>query len=280
MFDINNGPLEDRIVALLYKGQIKTTALIDRIQKLRPKTTKQAVYKALRALKSVQIVVVHNKYVSLNLRWIMNMSKFFAGVEHFYFSSNLSTGHFASLKDREKISYIFNNPITADVFWDHAIYILLEITNQKDDWFAYNRHCWFFIAREKDERLLRDHIVSIGRRYLVTVGSQTQLDRSVVKEFDVEKSQYNMLEVPLYSDDSYYLNIIGDYLIEVWFDAETTKNIESAYKQMQNSDNAKDKLNKILTCKGKTKITISRNNRKATRLKNILKPAFYFPKTA
>ena len=68
--------LEELIITVLGEGPLKNTVIIAKVNELRPYTTKQAVYTALRNLKAEEIIVAHGMGVSLNVRWLGNMEKY------------------------------------------------------------------------------------------------------------------------------------------------------------------------------------------------------------
>lgn len=271
MFLSKDKAIEDEIIEVLKKGPRRTTELVKSI-----KATKQGVYRVLRLLKKEEVIVIHNKQVSINLRWLNKINQFSSLTQYYY--QEEGTGHFANLHEGEKIKYTFNNLATTDAFWNHAVYILLETIEESEHFFAYNPHCWFFLARPEDERAVMRGINKRGKLYLVTTGSRAPMDKIISQEVDNKKSQYCMLDKLLFKDQRYYLNILGDFLIEVYFDKKITRRIERWYqKNNKKTKKAINELKKIVESKGKTKLVISRNQRKATRLKKRLSKNFYIP---
>lgn len=270
--------IEDSICTLLQLGPMGTTALIEHIQQQRPKTTKQGVYAALRQLRRDEIVVMHVKKASLNVRWLKQMDQFFSIAEQHYAEGDFGRDNFLNLKDGEKIAYFFSSPTETDQFWGHALVILAESSTSGDaPVYLYNPHEWFLIARHASERAFID-IISKKRRFLLTAGAKTPLDRAVAGEFDGDRSQYHMLDHPLFSKSNYYFNIVGDFLIEVWIDTSIAASIETIYQgEEKNPDAVRDALIKIVGGKGRSKLVISRNAKKAERLKRLLKKNFYIP---
>lgn len=275
-----NRSIEDLIRSELQRGPIDTTPLVMQIKKQRPKTTKQGVYAALRHLRKEEIVVVHNKKVSFNVRWLKQMDQFFSVAQQYYAEGDFDRNNFLNLKDGEKIAYFFGSPAETDKFWGHALIILAESpipTNEPV--YLYNPHEWFLIAREESERECIAIITKI-RRFLLTASTKTPLDRSVAKEFDGDMSQYHMLEQPLFQKNNYYLNIVGDFLIEVRIDPDIANRIETLYRSRDRiDDETKKLLIEAVGRKGRSRLVISRNAKKAEKLKKLLKKKFYIPPT-
>jgi len=270
--------IESLICTLLQQGAIDTASLIAEIRELRPKTTKQGVYAALRQLRREEIVVLHNKKASFNVRWLKQMDQFIKSAEQNYIESDFGRDNFLNLKDGEKISYFFSNPIDTDNFWGHALVILGESSvPSSEPAYLYNPHEWFLIARRESERECFD-IITKKRRLLLTSGAKTPLDRAVAIEFDGDRGQYHMLDTPLFPKNNYYLNIVGDFIIEVWIDSSIAAQIESLYRETEKlGDDTAEKLIRIVAGRGRSKLAISRNAKKAERLKKMLRKNFYIP---
>lgn len=271
--------IEELILSHLQKGSVVILKLIEQIKKDRPNTTKQGVYATLRKLKKEEKVLIHNGQTSLNIKWVQQMSEYFAKTQYYYTHHDTGDGNFISLNDREKIEYYFQNPVVADTFWTHALYILLDLTPQESPLFLYNPHEWFLITRSENETALIKDVKEKGRLFLVTVGDKSPLDKAVSGDFDGINSQYYMSEKPFFKKKNYYINTLGEFIIEVWIDNLIAEKIEGIYRKSKNlTAEVKEELTKILEMKGRTKIVISRNSKKSERLQKMFKKYFYIPK--
>ncbi len=270
--------IESLVCSLLQHGPTDTISLISEIQKQRPGTTKQGVYASLRQLKREEIVVLHSKKVSFNVRWLKRMDQFIRETEQHYVESDFGRDNFLTLKEGERISYFYSSPTETDNFWGHMLVLLGESSvPESEPAYLYNPHEWFLIARRESERECFD-IITKKRRLLVTAGDKTPLDRAVASEFDGDRSQYHMLDTPLFEKNNYYFNIVGDFIIEVWIDPAIAVHIEEFYRKAEGLDNETGReLTKIVAGKGRSKLTISRNAKKAERLKKMLRKNFYIP---
>ena len=269
--------LEQNVIEYLQKGPLFTGALLKFLQKERPRTTKQGMYAVLRKLIQAEVVLKHKQQISLNVTWLTNVESFVTLAEHFYASASRS-GSFLSLEDGENIRYEFHNTNATDAFWIHSLLLLVE-AHPKMPWLAYNPHDWFFIARAESERALRDFLIKKGGQYLMVVGGKCPLDKLIRKEFDGKRSQYFMRESPMFPQDNYYVNIIADYIIEVWIDAAQAKVIERFYATAtEATPEVVKQLQDIIRSKGKTKFIVSRNKKKAEKLRAKLSKPFYIPK--
>ena len=272
---IDRKKIEDFIVDQLKYGPQVIVELIKDIEKVRPNTTKQGVYAALRELKKQEVVVTHHKRVSLNLKWLNQQSAYFFAARYNYLSDT-GAGDFSRLNQGEKIAYHFMKPALTDAFWCHVIYILIEQQKLNGSIFLYNPHSWFFICRAESERALRDFINQHHSQYLLTVHGKTPLDRYIISEFDGTSSQYYMSEHSYFLHPNYYLNIIGDFIIEVWINPRIANEIEKIYHQTKVVDqSAIDKLTSLINSRGRSRLVISKDRIRAQKLSKKFSRNFY-----
>lgn len=272
---LSSSQIEQQILEELQGGSVVSLDLIERIRTKRPGTTKQGVYAALRSLKKKGVVVVGSKEAALNMSWLQRVNDFVEAAQHQY-GGQAGLGGVAGLQDRESVQYTFRDPITADAFWNHTLLLLLETLQGRGPFVAYDPHVWFYIAHPENERHLRDEVISHGRQYLVAAAYKTPLDRVVAEEFDREMSQYHMLDRPAFGKPNYYLNVLEDFLIEVWMDPLVSDRLEAWYRETKVLDeNARQQLRAILEGRGRTRLKVSRNKVKAERLRKKFLKGFY-----
>lgn len=267
--------LEDLVLQELQFGSVPAVELIETIMQKRPGTTKQGVYAALRKLKKKEVVVTNKKMVMLNVSWLKKLEHFVSIAEHYYVQTPAGAGYFAQLQPGEKISYTFQNSIQADVFWNHALVILTEVSKNDDPFVSYCPHVWFYHVHEENEIALRDFFAAQGKQYLVVAGSRTPLDKAVRTYFDGLHAQYHTLQEPLFPQN-YYLNILGEYIVEFRIDTEVAAAIHHWYqKHLELTPQAKEELQHVLEQRGQSKLVISRKPDRALRLQKKLIRYFY-----
>ncbi len=274
----NPKTIEEYILFFLQKGSLGTIELLQKIQGKREGTTKQALYKILQKLKEEEVVVVRSKYVSLSHLWINRMAEYFATAQRLYTTHGEPSEDFLQLEDGDKIVYTFKNPNSTDMFWGHAFGILSEVTGTESI-YLYNPHEWFMLARYESEKKLFDAVKQKGKQLFMLTGNKNELDLFVSKEFDGVLLQYHTLQNKLFPKDNYYLNIFGDFLIEVCLDEKTSNAIDRFYKTHTIfNEKSKEALKEIIERRGKNKFVISRNARKAEKLKKVFGKYFFVKK--
>lgn len=272
--------LSQDIVQLLRQGPLDTSVLVQRLQRREQRVTVQGIYKALRQLRVQQIVFLHHREATLNLRWLHELESFVLLAEHAYHDASASSGHFLHLQDGDRISYAFKNPIQVDAFWNHVLYSLFEALPKIDRWFAYASHCWFLLGRREEELALQRFMRKRGIKYLFTVGHTLPLDRVIKHDFDGNQAQYAMLEAPLFQERVNHLglvlNVIGPYLVEAHYDKQTVERIELFYRTTTKMTPEKTReLEAIVALPSRIKFVITRNEQKAEKLARQFGKRFY-----
>ena len=272
--------IESTVIEILQQKELKIVDLIEKIRKRRGAVTKQGVYRVIRHLREQEVVVVYKGRVALSQVWVQKMSEFFTIAKHYYSEGLVLDDGFLNIEDGSRITYRFKSPYVMDRFWGHVFGVLGGIMSQNIPAVLYNTHEWFLLARYESERLSFDDLKRANKRLLVVVGHDDVLDKSVRKEFDGDMSQYH-IDTSTGFKENYYLNVFGDYLIEAYLDKVVAQNIDDFYKRTKRmSQQATLELRNIVSQKGSNRFVVSRNKKKADRLRKKLSKPFYIPKGA
>ena len=267
--------VEDLILDILSTGAHNTLDLIAKIKHKRPQTTKQAVYKSLRVLKENETIVQSREEVSLSSVWLKRLMDFTEKAEINYKKSERPSINFLNLMQGEKISYTFKTFEATDMFWAHAFDVLADVTPASPA-FLYNPHEWFLLARPESEVYLFDRTTEkSGKKLFVFVDNKDPLDVYASKYFDGKAKNYYASREHLFPKNNYYFNIFDDFIIEVWLDQKVSDKIDELYKKTKVfNENIKAELLDIIRQKGKNKLVITRNKRKADQMKRMFKEYF------
>lgn len=264
--------IEEVIIGTLAGNAATGAQLLQAARGIKKTLTKQALYVVLRRLIVEEVVVKHGTQFSLSNVWLGKMNEFFARAQERYGARREGVDFF-SLGDGDKISYAFKSPHEADKFWGHAFDVLADTT--REPIYIYNPHEWFMLARQESELHLFNKLKSQERQLWLTVGSNDPLDTYTKQFFDGTYLQYHMVEKPVFEKRNYYLNIFGSYIIEAYLDEGTAAKVDMLYKSTQVWSKDIERELQSLVAKGKTKLTISRNERKAQKLKKLLGQYFF-----
>ncbi|MFW0837435.1 MAG: hypothetical protein ACKKL5_00335 [Candidatus Komeilibacteria bacterium] len=276
----HNPSIQELVIKALQNKALTGQKLLQAIQKNRPDTTKQGLYKTLRQLKEEEKIVQHGKSFSLNLHWLKEQAEWFNLAKFHYSTPENDPGNFLNLKPGDKITYYFKNLRLLDIFWSHALHSLMLATKNSAPVFVYNPHEWFTYARSESEQKLLQTARQQGRQILITIAKDYVLDKAMRHAFADKNVQYNINANVLKKGDNYYCNIIQDYLIEVWLDKNISKTIDTFFQTTtQLTADNKKQLQNIIQLQGKNRLSISKNPDKAERLTKKLSRDFYIKKT-
>lgn len=274
MFGKDNN-IEDLVLEQLGEGPQEIPDLIVLLSEKRPGTTKQAVYKTLRSLRAHELIVQSRGEVALSSLWLKKLAEFVQKTQKSYRINDQPSVDFLGLINGEKITYWFKSFEATDMFWAHAFDILTDIMPSSEAIYLYNPHEWFLLARPESELFLFNRLKSAGKKLFVIAGNREMLDIEAGKYFDNEILRYYASPEALFPKQNYYVNILNDFLIEVWLDEKTSSDIDNFYKTTKVFDNlAKEKLLEIIKQKGRNKLVIYRNERKSAKVKNMFKKIF------
>ena len=268
--------IEDLIIETLINGKISTKDLIKKILLILPLSSKQAIYKSLKDLRENEIVIYKREEVSLSSIWLKRISEFVEKAEQEYMVDDARI-NMLSLKEGEKISYYFNSFHNTDIFWAHAFNLFYSNLNKDVPVLIYNPHEWFLLAREESETYLFNKFINDDRKLFIYVSGVDPLDKFVSKYFDQKNTKYFSNDKRHFKNSNYYINVFGDFIIEAWLDKKASKEIDEFYKKTNIFDNSlKERILEIVNKKGKNRLVISRNKKKAQEVKKIFEKYFIF----
>lgn len=266
--------IEELIINQLKNGPKKNIDLVNFVidKKI---GTKQGVYKALRKLKTEEIVTTHKKETSLSGVWLKKMSDFFA-LTQFHYKQPITASGFLSLSPDQKVSFSLKTLTELDVFSSHAFYLLNQVIPKDKAIFAFNYHQWFYYGRQENDEFLSREIKNKKQPLLLLLGDNNNLNFEVKKIYNRDNSQCHVLEKKLFNNN-YYFDILDDFLIEFKLDERVVKLLDKFFKKYKKFDeSAQEELKFIINLRSNNKMTISRNITKIEKLKRPFKKYFVY----
>ncbi len=265
--------LEDLVVHLLRKGEARTSTLLEEVREVRGATTKQGFYSALRKLKKEEVVTVNKGVASLHSAWIGEMRDEVEHIAEAYMVNPESFG-VLNLQEKESISYTCSTPLQLDSFWGHTQAIIANAAPRGTPIIAYDPHYWFYLIRKKLEHRYYAEFERGAHQFLMVVGGDSALDRLIAQDFTGDFVQYHLASLGW--KNTYYPATIGDFVIEVALDPRIAREIEEIYaRHLTLSEALVRELQAVLHTKSKNKIKISRNKKRAQKLRGQLSKYFY-----
>jgi hypothetical protein len=279
IFGENN--IRSLILSSLSKAPKKSVDLIKEIKTTRKGTTKQGIYKALRVLIKEKLVVKYRRNLMLNQIWLNKVNKFLKQTDENYLGEKrekiLDTLEW--MAEGSKISYIFNSYDSLDKFHSHTFSLIIKKTDLQSPLYIYNPHEWFVLKTKlkENEDFLFDWLKEKDRQVYFTIGHNTSLDKKFRKDYSSEEFQVAIDEKINYAEN-YYINIIGDYVIEMKNDKIFAEKLNAIYENCADEDEAIKKIEILLKTKHKIKMVLSCDSAKAKKFKTKLGKNFFIPK--
>jgi hypothetical protein len=272
---LQNSNLEQKIIQSLQAGPVMSTVLVDQLV-TSERMTVQAVYAAVRRLRQDEIVLVQGKKLALNSVWLQRMGAFFTEAQKVYLEKAREGGFsFGVLEEGDRVTYKFKNPVLLDQVWGQVFFELTKRVSVEVPIMIYNPHYWFPIVRQESEAVIFNWLQSQGYKAYFATASISNLDSKTIREFLKDMNHSYSLGVQKGYKSNFYMNIIGEYLIEVTLDEDVANKVERFFTERE-SCTPQDLaiLKMIVESTGKNKIVISRNKAKAKRIRTSLAKHF------
>lgn len=231
---IFNGHLEEVILMTLFKnGPVLTTDIVKASG-----ATKQGVYRVLRKLKSEEKITVFKSVVSLNELWIFKLSSLLSTQTQ---GSSL-VGDLSRLKEKEKMSLKIKTLTHLDQVWTNVFLSIEQKIDFSMPLYLYNPHNWFYLLREKTDRVHMERLSKKNRMTFLTVSSSSNSDQEIRRLMRTEKFRYAInTKINL----NKYLAALGDYVIEVILSENSNAKINDAFKKLNDLEEVKSELYEI-----------------------------------
>lgn len=253
--------IESQIIDMLIKGPLSPVFVVRSIIKEKG-VTKEAVYKSLRQLLQKEHVVKSGQKISLSNQWVIKMADKWKQAEMKY----IGKSNIQMLGDKSSVVYTCKTIDQLDSLWNHAILDILYTLNPKTTLLLYSPHYWFPCLRNTSEYTLMHTIKNRGHRWLQLAGFTKMLDKDLKKYFPLDEIEYHPANV----NEKTYINVLGEYFIEVTLDKKANNYINKWYdKYSVFSNESITELEKVLKIKGVYKLKISKNKNKISKFKKI-----------
>ena len=222
----NKQSIEDIIIETLAKNPYTNGPnLVLLINKSRPKTTKQAVYSALKSLiESETVAKIGSKYF-LSRLWLHKVNQLFKIQKE----KEIVKDAIFDLQEKESISYYFPSLLICDTYWAHVFNLLIDWIPEDSPVFVWNPHEIFTIGRNQTEKYTFEEFREKNKYAFFTTRGNTSIDMETKKTWSSNHVSINT-DNKIDFANNYYLNIFKDFIIEVFINEKIMKEIENFYK--------------------------------------------------
>jgi hypothetical protein len=271
--------LEEEVLLRLRSGPRRVVELVEEIAYLR-EVSVQGVYKALRYLRKREVVIVYKRVASLSTVWLSKELERISFSIKAYQSIPDIEGILAGRVSRATFSFRTLNEI--DLFWTHAFLLLADKIPHDHYSYSIQPHDWYLYVRfDTDTYWMKQHKEG-GRISRIILTHAIGLDHAVTrsrKEKLGKMFEYTLGENPLGQDSATYYNLIGPLIFTARFDATVAKQLDqfvAIHKKLPLSEGEQSEISSIVDTKGEFILTIERNEKRATKMRDKVKKYFEF----
>ncbi len=264
---------------LAHKPRVAMKELSDYFQKkYKPGMTLQGLYKVVKHLTDQRVIVKEGNLVSLDAAWINNLMSFTEVLKRVYLQSDATFANII-LEEGESRSFQFETPVSMDNFWTHVLvaetHYYAEQKHPDKNVYNYNHHSWFQLMPTHNEQTLVETYHQMNMVWYQVIGSKLFLD-TLATQF-IENDDFHFMQIDRGSlvKPNYYVVVLGDFITETSLPNYIFEQLEKLYQTVKSISefNAQDILT-LMKQPGRTTLTISRNKKRAMRLREEIRGVF------
>lgn len=266
MIPLSSSNISSALTTLLSERPLQTAQeLWKAIRSGRRDYTLQAVYYELNKLQTAGVVVKSGKTYSLSLLWVQEILSFADRLADTYLGHNLNVVP-PLPENTRRSTWLFRNFARAD---DFRLQLRLSLFEQCIDNASYciYPHLLFPLLRGEKIKEFGATLKHSRRRVYCVIGSRTKLDLECQRQLDPSSFILSSAKSSFQFDSRRYLEVIGDYLLEVVFEPRTAQITERLFRASSGSQVISGEIVELLRSKDKIRVILSYSPARAKRLK-------------
>ena len=237
----------------------------------------QGFYNLIHKLTDQRVLVKEGKLISIDGSWIYNLLNFTNVLQQNYFDQGAASATIL-LKEGESKTFTLDTPVAMDNFWWHAliVVILYYATEEHKDTnsYVYVDHCWFQLIRTNAEQALNDAYKQHNMHLYHVGGTESFLDSLTPQCIAGDNVSVSITPIKEF-EDNYYVVVIGDYIFETAMPKYIKGLMDEVYESVTDlSQFDPDQLQEIVEQPGRTHLTVSRDKKRAEKIRNRIKKVF------
>lgn len=234
----------------------------------------RGIYKELTKLAAQGVVFKTGDSYSIHLAWIMQLLALGDKAFESYTQSPYLVGMLQS--GANKTIERFSDLRKLDRLWTQLILALhtLHRGHTMCFWCPYQ---WFSLAQYFAVKQFYSSIDLAGHKRLHIIGSDSFLARHALKDLP-KNGTYSFAESPFHRERSTYYTVIGDCVLTVKLDKQTTDRLEELFSSVKSEKEIiPSELERFFSARVRATLTCERNEAKAERLKKKFAEFFSVP---
>ncbi len=267
--------LSDVIIEKLATGTKPVGALVQ-VVATEQGVTIQGVYKALRFLKSEEVITVYNKQASLSLIWLDTKQRRLARMTELYVQEQHLAESIA--RKRARMKYTFKTLRELDHFWVHSFAVLSIGTPISEYSYSIHPHDWYYYSELDSDAFWINRHKESKRPSRVVLTHGAGLDLIVMRKRKNELGDlfaFTVGENPLKQDIMTHYNVIGSFVFTAILASDVAEHLDQfvvSRKNLPLSMIEKKVLQEIIDREGKFTLMIERSDTRAQTLRqSVLK---------
>jgi hypothetical protein len=226
--------LEDHLVTALGREHMLSAAdLYSRVTSTYGRCSIQAVYKELRKLQNLGVVVKSREKYSLSLSWILNLAEL---VDQMYYGHAEPKHLEVTLSPRSaKQSYTFTKLTKVDDFWIHSLLSLLQNSKEKI-LYQWIPHPWFHLIHSEKSWPFHNALRVSGFQVKSIIGGNTFLDQHSKRTTTEGVYEFSYRKGPFHDLRDEYYSVTDRHLLTVKLDQQKTNQLERLYSSIKSFD--------------------------------------------
>ena len=232
----------------------------------------QAVFQSLKKLRDVGVVLKYGRGYSLSLTWSLELIEFATMLREQYVSE--AAAEAIVPRSNQKHVWQFSNLQIAHDFWIQTLVAMFQ-TSPDPILFSWLPHPWFyFLQTAKAERLYT--LIRNQERWIYSIiGGDTYLDKLFARNMDPRCYVASMAAGPFQQEQSAYLGVIGEFVLEIRLDLKTTKRIDKLFTSIKSAaEFARMELITALSESARVRITLAHQPIRAAKLSRTFERYF------
>lgn len=265
--------LEELLVRwLAQRPAVSANWLHEQTRRLARSYTIQAVYKELRKLQRVGVVVKVGERYSLRLTWVDSLARWAGDMQRTYDATPLMGAPL--VEGQRKAQWTFTDLGRMDDFILQLIVALLRQSSERV-LFEWVPHPWFELIHHRDDVQLAQYLRNKNSRIFLIVGGRSYLDRSLAGQLPKDVYSCSLAVSEFEAERRVHYLLIGDYLVTVQLDKHSAARIDELFKSVSAaSDLRVSRVLSVFNQRARCRVTLERKPTTLVRMRRKFEQYF------